>query len=359
MTTTATTTSTTATARPALRHAPLGDLTLVSGEVLLGVQVAHRIHGDLAAGRPVVVLPTYYTGSTTSYDPWIGPGRPLDPARCTVVVVGHLGGGESTSPSTTPATARFPRLDVRDTVAATELLLDHLGVDRVALVAGWSLAGVQALELAARWGERVDAVLALCSAARCSPANRLFLESVGAVLASDGRVVDSHPTDPTHPSPARPEGRDAFGRAYCGWAWSEAFLDDELYRELGYDDVTDLVAAWGRDHTAHDADDLLVTLRMWHAADLGRGRGGLAPALASITARTLLVPGTTDRYFTLAENKREAAHLPRGELRPLDSPLGHVAGRPGVRAAEQDLVDHALRTLLGTPAPSREKETSR
>ncbi|WNG87783.1 alpha/beta fold hydrolase [Mycobacterium sp. ITM-2016-00317] len=318
----------------------LPTFSLESGAVLTDAQISYRTYGSLsAAGDNAVLLFTYYTGDDRSYQPWIGPGRPLDPGEHFVVVVDHFGGGVSTSPSTLADTSgtAFPEVRVGDSVAAAELVLDSLGVQHLRLVAGWSLGGMQSLEFAARYPDRVSAVYALCSAARCSPVNQVFLDSVSAALTAGAGGADGQ---------AARERLDAFGRVYAGWAYCEQFFADEVYRQLGYSSPADVVARWGEDHQSMHAGDLLASLTMWRAADGGLDEVG--ERLNRITARTVLMPSVTDTYFTVAENTLEAAWLPDGEMRPLVSPLGHIAGRPGIRTEEQDEVDACLRELVKT-----------
>ena len=312
--------------------------SLESGSVLADAQVSYRTYGSLsAAGDNAVLLFTYYTGDDLSYRPWIGPGRPLDPIEQFVVVVDHFGNGVSTSPSTTGTP--FPEVRVGDSVQAADLVLDELGVQHLRLVAGWSLGGMQSLEFAARHPERVSAVYALCSAARCSPINQVFLDSVGATLTAGARADDPD-------GAAARERLDAFGRVYAGWAYCEQFFTEEVYRELGYRSPADVVARWGEDHQGMHAGDLLASLKMWRSAD--GDLDAVGERLGRITARAVLMPSATDTYFTVAENTLEAALLKNGEVRPMVSPLGHVAGRPGIRTEEQDQVDACLRELITT-----------
>lgn len=314
----------------------LPTFSLESGAVLTDAQVSYRTYGSLSAARDnAVLLFTYYTGDDQSYQPWIGPGRPLDPSEHFVVVVDHFGGGVSTSPSTSGTV--FPEVRVGDSVAAAELVLDSLGVQHLRLVAGWSLGGMQSLEFAARYPDRVSAVYALCSAARCSPINQVFLDSVSAALTAGTGDADAQ---------AARERLDAFGRVYAGWAYCEQFFAEEVYRELGYSSPADVVARWGEDHQSMHAGDLLASLKMWRAAD--GDLDAVGERLGRISARTVLMPAVTDTYFTVAENTLEAAWLPNGEMRPLVSPLGHIAGRPGIRTEEQDEVDACLRELVKT-----------
>ncbi|MGE2737238.1 alpha/beta fold hydrolase [Mycolicibacterium vaccae] len=324
-----------------------GDFVLASGAVLADARIAFRTYGSLAAdGDNAVLLFTYYTGDDRSYQPWIGPGRALDPTELFVIVVDHFGGGVSSSPSTTPAGTPFPDVTVADCARAAELVLARLGVQRLRLVAGWSLGGMQSLEFAARNPGSVGAVFALCSAARCGPVNEVFLDSVGATLLTGGRVVC--PDDPTVL-----ERLDTFGRVYAGWAYCQQFFTDEVYRQLGYTSPADVLDSWGRDHQGMHAGDLMATLRMWRAADGGGGLEALGAHLRRITARVVLMPAVTDTYFTVAENVLEATWLRDGQVRPLPSPLGHIAGRPGIRAKEQAAVDECLRELVTTTAPQR------
>lgn len=316
-------------------------LSLESGAVLIDAQISFRTYGSLSdRGTNAVLLFTYYTGDDESYRPWIGPGRPIDPAEHFVVIVNHLGGGVSSSPSTSGA--GFPELCVSDSVRAAKLVLDALGVQRLRLVAGWSLGGMQALDFAARHPECASAVFALCSAARCAPVNQVFLDSVSATLTAGAQIANIE-------DPATLDRLDAFGRVYAGWAYCEQFFAEEVYREFGYTSPTDVLERWGKEHQGMHPGDLLASLRMWRNADGGGDLEALSARLRRITARTVLMPSVTDTYFTAGENRLEAGFLTNGEVRPMVSPLGHIAGRPGIRPEEQGEVDECLRELMTTP----------
>ncbi|MGE2834888.1 alpha/beta fold hydrolase [Mycobacterium sp. SMC-4] len=322
------------------RELCLPRISLEVGGELTDAQITYRTYGALSAsGDNAVLLFTYYTGDDRSYQPWIGPGRPLDPGEHFVIVVNHLGGGVSTSPSTWGGA--YPDVRLGDSVQATRLVLDALGVRRLRLAAGWSLGGMQALDFAARYPDCVTTVFALCSAARCSPVNQVFLDSVAATLSGDDRTDEA----------AVRQRLDTFGRVYAGWAYCAQFFDEEVYREFGYTSPADVVRRWGADHQAMHAGDLMAALRMWRTADGGGSPDALRERLGRITARTVLMPSLTDTYFTAGENVLEAAWLADGEVRPLSSPLGHVAGRPGIRDHEQGEVDACLRELMAVASP--------
>lgn len=328
----------------------LGDVRLQSGNILARAFLSYESYGELnAAGDNCVLLPTYYTGTSSSYRSIIGPGRALDPERWFIVIPDMFGNGLSSSPSQLPtgeARAGFPAVSVVDNILCQHrLLVDALGVRSIALAAGWSLGAIQAYHWAAIYPEMVRNLLPICGAASCWPLNRVFLEGVSAALKADRDFAGGRYLKP----PER--GLRAFGRAYAGWAYSAAFFRDELYRSLGYKDLGAFLTAWEDEHLAWDANDLLAMLWTWSHADIGTlpgcGRDYRA-GLARIRARTIVMPCAQDQYFTLEENRVEVAVLKQAELRPIISPYGHCAGAPGRFANETAQFETAMRELLCT-----------
>lgn len=326
----------------------LGDWPLIRGGVLREAVLAYKTYGELNAARDnCIVFPTYYTGNHDSNARLIGPGRALDPARWFIVVPNLFGNGVSTSPSKAHASQRgaaFPTVTIADNVAAQyRLIHDHLQVSRVALATGWSMGAVQAYQWAVDYGDYVARLLPFCGAARCSPHNRVFIEGVRAALRADP-VFDNG-----HYSQIPRAGLKAFGRVYAGWAYSQAFFRDRLYRQLGYSSIDEFLYAWEDEHLCWDANDLMAKFVTWELADCSAGsrfNGDLAAALGSITATTIVMPGNQDLYFTLEDNQLEAAMIPGAELRAFNSPYGHCAGAPGRFPAETVFLEQALRVLL-------------
>lgn len=309
-----------------------GDLGLDSGGTLHDARIIYRMIGQPdAQGANCILLPTYYTGNHRSYDAMIGPGRALDPARWCIVIVNMFGNGWSTSPSHRSDGAPFPAVSIADNVRVQERLLrENLGIERLALAAGWSMGAMQAIGWAALFPDRVERLLAWCGAARCWPLNRVFLEGVRATLLADQ-------------TPGRAAGLRAFGRAYAGWAYSAAFFRDEGWRALGMESLEAFLRYWEDDHAGWHADDLLAMLETWRTADL-------APLLPAIRARSVIMPCDTDAYFTEAENRIEAALIPGAEVRLLRSDAGHCAGAPGRFAAATAQVEAEIARLLALPA---------
>ena len=332
-----------------LRIFELGDTVLQSGETLRKARLTYRTYGELDRSRDnVVVVPTFYTGTSARNEGYFGRGRAIDPARHFVVSFDMFGNGVASSPGNTAAPQdgpRFPRTTLRDNVACQHRLLTQvLGVERVRLVTGWSMGALQTYEWAAQFPDMVDAILPFCGSARCSPHNFVFLEGVKAALQADAAWnAGDYETPPEH-------GLRAFGRVYAGWGFSQAFYREHLYRTLGHATIEDLLVDWEEDFLrGWDANNLLHKLWSWQHADISANdvhSGDFPRALAAIRARAIVMPCTQDLYFPPEDSAIEVRHMANAELRPFDSAWGHCAGSPRQLAEFDRFFDKAVADLL-------------
>jgi homoserine O-acetyltransferase len=140
------------------------------------------------------------------------------------------------------------------------------------------------------------------------------------------------------------------GRVYAGWALSQAFYREEIYKTVGFSSLEDfLVSGWEANYLKRDANNLLAMLWTWQHGDISANwkyGGDLAKALRSITAKALVMPGETDLYFTVEDNRREIALMPNAELRPIPSIWGHRAGNPTQSPIDRKFLNDALAELL-------------
>ena len=178
---------------PDYRIFELGDVTLQSGATLPDARLAYRVYGSLNADRNnVIVMPTFYTGTHARNEGYLRAVPALDPARYCIVSINMFGNGLSSSPSNTAPPfdgPRFPGVTLYDNVACQHrLLTEGLGVERIALVTGWSMAGCQSYQWGAQFPDLVGAILPFCASARTSPHNIVFLEGVKAALMGGQRV---------------------------------------------------------------------------------------------------------------------------------------------------------------------------
>jgi homoserine O-acetyltransferase len=326
----------------------LGEFELQSGVVLPGMRLAYKTYGELNSSRDnVVVLPTFYTGSHMRNEGFFGAGRSIDPARHYVVSVNLFGNGISSSPSNTPApfnAASFPDITLYDNIRAQyQLLTEELGINSIALVTGWSMAGCQSFQWGAQYPDFVNAILPFCASAKTSEHNIVFLEGVKAALQADTVYADGNYTSP----PVK--GLKAFARVYAGWAFSQTFYREQMYRLQGFDSAEALLQDWEQDHLGWDANDLLCKLRTWQQGDISANdlyQNDFKAALNAIKAETIVIVCDNDLYFRPEDNQIEIEHIIGGELRIYESPWGHCVASPGNDPGFQRFLDQAISELL-------------
>jgi homoserine O-acetyltransferase len=317
------------------------------GGTTLDLKLAYKTYGELSAARDNAVLVlTSYAAQHDDAEPLFATSDVLDLSDHYVIVVNMFSNGLSSSPSNTPPPfdgPRFPGITINDNVACQyRLISERLGVERLRLVMGFSMGALQAFEWGCQHREMGDAILPICGAARISPHNYLFLDGAKAALTADQSFANGDYDE--QPS----TGLLAFGRVYTGWVFSQTFFREETYRELGMASVEDTVKFMQSYFMRRDANDLLGMLWTWQHADISqnaRFNGQFEAALATITARAIVMPGTTDLYFTVDDSKIEVRHMANAELRPISSTLGHIAGS-GIDPTGKAVIDAAIVDLL-------------
>jgi homoserine O-acetyltransferase len=329
----------------------LGEAQLQSGVSFTGARLAYKTYGTLNDRKNnVVVVPTFYGGTHVENEPLIGDGLALDPAKYFIVAPNMFGNGVSSSPSNSPAPfdkAGYPDVTLYDNVTAQQRLLTELfGIERVALVCGFSMGAQQTFHWGALFPDMVERILPWCGSARTSRHNFVFLEGVKAALTADSAWQGGRYDTP----PER--GIRAFARVYAGWGPSQAFYREKLYLQAGFSSLEDyLVKGWEDGFLAKDANDLLAMVSSWQNADISANPlydGDFAKALGAINARAIVMPSRTDQYFPVADNEIEVSQMPNAELRPIPTNWGHVGGGPGRNPEDTRFIDQALRELLAT-----------
>lgn len=324
---------------------------------MAATRVAYTTYGALNADASnAIVYPTWYWYSGRFWEnEWlIGPGMALDPQHWFIIVPNMLGNGLSSSPSNTPPPydrARFPRINVRDNIAAQyRLVTEVFGIDQLALVTGWSMSAGQTYQWAVSHPEMVRRILPFCGSSKTSEHNKVFLEAVKAAITTDADFRDGfYDTQPER-------GLRAVARVYAGWGFSQAFYWDQVYRRMGFTSLEDfLVGFWeGFFLDDRDANNLLCMADTWQQADVGAtpGFGGeVTAALASIKANALVMPAEKDLYFPPEDERWAVGYIPNAEFRVIPGVWGHFAGG-GANPDDVAFIDAALQEMLTTDAPT-------
>ena len=312
--------------------------SLEGGGTLRGVTVAYETWGELNDDRSNAILVCHaLTGDSHAAgaaeaghptDGWwrelIGPGLGIDTNKWFVVCANVLGGCQGTTgpASIDPTTGRrygstFPVVTIRDIVRTQVAVADSLGIERWQSVIGGSMGGMQALEWAVMYPERVGSLIAIATTAAASPMQIGFSSVQRSTIAADpkwrgGDYYDAEPGDGPH-----------MGLALARETAQITYRSDEAYqRKFGrsvQDPMDNGFTPWQRFgvenyldyHGAKlvrrfDANSYLVINKAMDLHDVGRGRGGVERALKRITAPVLTISITTDTLYP--ESQQKAIH---------------------------------------------------
>ena len=237
------------------------------------------------------------------------------------------------------------------------LLREVLGVERVQLACGWSMGGIQAYHWAALFPDRVQRLAVMCGSAKTSPHNYVFLEGVKATLTADAAYQDGRFVR----FPER--GLRAMGRVYAGWAMSQTFYRDELWRSLGCASLEDyLVSNWEGNFLRRDPANLLEHIWTWQHADISANalyNGDFARALGGDRGQGADHAGR-DRSVLSGRGQpaRSRGHAQRtiaADSVGLGASRRHAGQQSGRREIHRRRVEGAAGelTVAGTPRPAR------
>ncbi|QEI06477.1 alpha/beta fold hydrolase [Pigmentiphaga aceris] len=328
-----------------------GNVVLQSGRTFRNMALTYKTFGTLNADKSnVIVYPTSYAAQHYDIQFMVREGGALDPTKYFIVIINLFGNGLSSSPSNTPwpdVGTRYPDVTYYDAVHVQRRMLAELwGIERVALVYGWSMGGMQAYHWAALFPQAVERIAVVCGSARCAPHNHVFIEGAKHALMADAAYQDGVFKE----RPVR--GFRAMGRVYAGWALSQTFYREELWRQLGASSLEDfLVTNWETTFARRDPSDLLAQFWTWQHGDISANAlygGDLPKALAAIEARVLLMPGSEDLYFQVEDNRQEMQHLRHATLSPIPSVWGHRAGNPMNQPDDREFIDSHVLALLAS-----------
>jgi len=331
----------------------LGRFVLESGEVLEDTRLAYRTWGQLNARRDnAVVVFHSLTGDAdvTSWWPGLfGPGCAVDPDRHFVICANLIGScyGSTGPTSINPRTGRawqadFPDVTVRDNVRAQQILVRHLGVERVDMVIGGSLGGMLALQWAA-WDPSVGRVVAVATSAAHSAWCIAWSESQRQAIYADPDWNDGFYAPDRPPAAGLAAARmmamlsyrnadsfaERFGRAPADHAQAagptkrrdqptysvQSYLHHQGRKLVGRFDANSYVCLT-RMTNSHD-------LRLDPACGKARFEGFEGKKGACIEQPVLLVGIPTDILFPMSDIVAMASHLPRAAVKVLESVHGH------------------------------------
>jgi homoserine O-acetyltransferase len=279
----------------------------------------------------------------------VGPGLAIDTSRWFVVCTNVLGGCQGTTGPASPHPldgkpygSRFPVITIRDMVRAQHRLADALGVRRWHSVIGGSMGGMQAVEWAITYPQRVGSLVAIATCMQ-STAQQIAWGAIGRQAIR---------LDPAW------RGGDYYEASVGEGPWQGlavarkvaqvTFRSDNVFTDRFGRDLADMdavnhgIGLWDAfeverylDHHADrlirrfDANSYMYISKAMDLHDVARGRGGLESAAARITAPTLAVGISSDILYPSYQQRQVrdlvARNGVRAEYAEIVSPHGHDA----------------------------------
>jgi len=300
-------------------------ISLDSGATLAPVEVAYETYGQLSAARSNAILVLHAfsgdahaagispeTGKPGWWDNMIGPGKAFDTNKYFVISSNVLGGCRGTTgpasinPETgCPFAMSFPVITISDMVRLQKMLVDRLDIPRLLAVTGGSMGGMQALEWAVAYPDRVVSAIPIATTTRHS-AQQIAFNEVGrqAIMADpDWNGGDYYGKQP----PAR-------GLAVARMVGHITYMSDDSMREkfgrrlrgkesFGFDfdvdfEVESYLRYRGNQFVGRfDANSYLYISKAMDYFDLTNGHGSLASALEPAQARFLVISFSSDWLY--------------------------------------------------------------
>ncbi|MCU1356163.1 MAG: metX [Acidimicrobiales bacterium] len=307
------------------------------------ILVCHALTGDSHAAGPAG---DGHPGPGW-WDDVIGPGKAIDTDRWFVVCVNVLGGCQGSAGPASPRPDRpgsygpaFPVVSIRDMVRTQARIADALGIGRWHAVVGGSMGGMQALEWAVMYPERVGALVAIATCSAASAQQIAWWSTGRRAIALDPKWRDGHYYD-----------ADVGDGPHAGLALARqisqvTFRSDDVFTDrFGREPVEPLAGRfemWQRFQVERyldyhgvklarrfDANSYLLLTKAMDLHDLARGRGGLEASHRRISAPLLAMGITSDILYPAYQQRDLVAGVNtvggQATYHEIDSPHGHDA----------------------------------
>lgn len=310
---------------------PTGQFSLESGEQLAEINIAYRTFGKLNHDHSNVVWVCHALTANANPLQWwpglVGANDLINPKDHFIVCANVIGSCHgSTGPKNFDLTTgerylrNFPDLTIRDMVKAHQLLQEHLGIQEIFLGLGGSMGGQQIIEWAIQSPDLFKNIALIATSAKSSPWGI-------AIRAAQRMAIEA---DPSFYS-SSPKG---------GWKGLEAaramamvsYRTHEVYNRNQAQQVNDLSDCRAESYQRYqgeklrnrfDARTYFTLSKAMDTHDVGRNRGSVTDALATIQARALVIGIKEDLLFTADEQAVLSESIKHAELNFINSIYGH------------------------------------
>lgn len=312
--------------------------TLESGKVLPELHLAYNTFGTLnAEGDNVIWVFHALTGNSNPLEWWhglVGEGSLFTPEKYFIVCVNMPGShyGSINALSNNPETGKpyyhtFPWFTTRDMIRAYQFLKESLGIKKIQVGLGGSMGGQQLLEWAIEEPNLFENIVPI--------ATNAFHSSWGIAFNTSQRMcIEADATWHNNDAEAGIQGmKAARSLALLSYRNYETYsvkqtsfttstlhlpIDKQVFNSESYQRYQGEKLA-----LRFNAFSYYALSKAMDSHNVGRNRGSVEAALASITAKTLVIGVTTDILFPISEQQFLAAHIPIANFAAIESLYGH------------------------------------
>ena len=311
-----------------------------NGATLQNMRIAYDTYGDLNATRDNAILVEHGASQgRNAYKIFIGPGKAFDTSKYFVITVDAIGGGASSKPADGLGAA-FPAYTIRDMVRAQyELLTQGLGIQRLLAVGGPSMGSFQALEWGINYPDFAKGLIAIVPSARSDRHVHAIFDAVVNTIKLDakwngGNYIEN-PVD----------GLVTAGMIYFPWLYSDEQLNSLVDNDKYEQEQRSFGTGWAR---VWDARSLIYRYQATRNHNIGLPFGGdTMLALSKIKAKTLIMPGMTDRTLPSYMAREIQRGVKDSIYAEIPSALGHIACCPGAEdTAEYAFITDQIKRFL-------------
>ena len=307
-------------------------LSMVCGSVLDEYSLVYETYGKLNATKSNAILIChalsgnhhvagfYETEDTQKsigwWDDYIGPGKPIDTNYFFVVCSNNLGGchGSTGPASINPKTKKvfgpdFPIVTVEDWVASQDQLRQHLKINQWVGVIGGSMGGMQVIEWAMSYPDKIQHAIVIAAAPKLSAQNIAFNEVARRAIMDDpefheGRFIEANTSPKSGLSLARMLGHLTYlSDDMMGKKFGRELRKDKLNYNFEVEfQVESYLRYQGEKFATKQNFDANTYLLMTKALDYydpaSKFDKNLSKALSHIKAKFLVISFTTDWRFS-------------------------------------------------------------
>ncbi|MGM8365609.1 alpha/beta fold hydrolase [Virgibacillus sp. W0181] len=327
----------------------LGNFTLEEGGTIPDCQLAYRTLGNLNERKDnVIVIPTWYSGTSKDLEAYIGEDRALNPEKYFIIIINQIGNGLSSSPHNSPepiSMSNFPHVRISDDVRAQhQMVIEKYGISEIALVVGGSMGAQQTYEWAVRYPDMVKRAAPIAGTAKNTDHDFLFTQTLMDAITSDPGFNEGKYTSSTEVA----GGLQRHADIWSVMGLSTEFYKQEKWRLFGVESLEEFTKGFLQPlFQAMDPNALLTMAWKWQRGDVSRlTNGDLKKALGGVKAKVFVMPINEDMFFPPRDCEEEQKMIPNSELRMINSICGHF-GLFGAEGPDfHDQVDKHLHDLL-------------